>query len=106
MKHGPSLTTAQLREIQTRAVEVRSIQAGDHASESDKTRRSADDVIELLWEIRRLHVVLMRADQVARQMRYEFGTEGLLLSALRTELESFPILKEWEASRAEMLRHK
>ena len=83
-RSGPSLTTAQLREIQT--------------------RRSADDVMTLLWEIKRLHVILMRADQIARSMRYETGTEGMLLNALRGELERFPVIKEWEEERAEMLR--
>lgn len=47
---GQSLTMAQLREIQ----------AG----------RSGDDVLALLWEIKRLHVVLRRADQLASMVRY------------------------------------
>jgi hypothetical protein len=81
---GPSLTLEQLREIQA--------------------RRSANDVIALLWEIKRLHVVLRRADQLAGIMRYASGGEGAVLNALKEELKCFPILEQWAAEREEMLK--
>lgn len=81
---GPSLTLEQLRDIQA--------------------RRSADDVIALLWEIKRLHVVLRRADQLAGIMRYASGGEGAVLNALKEELKCFPVLEQWAAERDEMLK--
>lgn len=81
---GPSLSLEQLREIQA--------------------RRSADDVIALLWEIKRLHVVLRRADQLAGIMQYASGGEGAVLNALKEELKCFPVLDQWAAEREEMLK--
>jgi hypothetical protein len=80
---GPSLTMAQLRDIQA--------------------RRSGDDILVLLWEIKRLHVVLKRADQLTEILRHSGGIEGQLLRALREELVCFEVLKEWRAERVEML---
>jgi hypothetical protein len=62
---GQSLTMAQLKEIQA--------------------RRSGDDILALLWEIRRLHVVLMRADQLAGMVRHCSGIEEQLFDALEAK---------------------
>lgn len=78
-----SLTMAQLKEIQA--------------------RRSGDDVLALLWEIKRLHVVLRRAAQLAN-LANSSTSQGMLLNALREELKYFSVLAEWQAERTAMLK--
>lgn len=86
MRIRPSLTTAQLRDIQA--------------------RRDPADVITLLWEIRRLRIIVMRAEQLQGSMRNEAGAVGLILSALRAELAEDAMVIEERAARAELFRRK
>lgn len=72
----PGLTTEQLRDI--------------------GLRRDAADIIPLLWEIKRLRVLVMRADQVVRRM---VGGD-YLVETFRAELAGEPVLEEMERLRA------
>lgn len=56
-------------------------------------RRSAGDVIALLWEIKRLRALVLRADQLQRTCGGQ-SCSTVVLNALRTELEGEPCIEE------------
>jgi hypothetical protein len=58
-------------------------------------RRDPSDIIPLLWEIKRLRALVMRADQVVRQIR---GGD-YIVETFRAELVGEPVLLEMEALR-------
>ena len=63
-------------------------------------RRSADDVPALLWEIKRLRAIVLRADQLQQSLGpASGGGVGLILGCLRTELEGEPCVIESNALR-------
>lgn len=69
-----------------------------------RERSDSPDVRALLWEIRRLQVIVLRADQLARSMPNVPGTaEGMIANALRAELVGEPCVEAAAAGRAEML---
>lgn len=70
----PPLTAAELRQIGLR---------GDPA-----------DIIRLLWEIKRLRSIVLRAHQYQRTIHGGSGGSQLVLNALRRELESEPVILE------------
>jgi hypothetical protein len=77
----PPLTTEQLHEI--------------------GLRRSADDVIPLLWEIKRLRALVLRGDQVVR----EIGSAGsYLVRIFREELAGEPVLEDMKRMRIDLYR--
>ena len=75
MRFKPALTAVQLNEIQAR----------NHGSE---------DVFALLWEIKRLRAIVLRADQLQRGISSFGGASNLILDCLREELKSEPVVLE------------
>ena len=77
MKHMsflPALTAAELREI--------------------GLRRDPADIIRLLWEIKRLRSIVLRAHQYEQSAHGGTGGSLLVLNALRRELEGEPVVAE------------
>ncbi|HEV2612554.1 MAG TPA: hypothetical protein VGU61_19990 [Noviherbaspirillum sp.] len=74
MPFKPPLTREQLTEIQER-------------------NRENEDVITLLWEIKRLRALVLRADQVQRSITPGSGAE-MVIGVLRKELEGEPCIAE------------
>ena len=70
----PPLTTQQLHDI--------------------GVRRSATDVVPLLWEIKRLRALVLRANQLQLHMRDRAGAEGMILEVFREELKGEPVIEE------------
>jgi hypothetical protein len=66
----PPLTAEQLRDIQA--------------------RRDPADIIPLLWEIKRLRALVLRADQLQGGL----GSGGIILETLRDELVGEPCVEE------------
>lgn len=79
----PPLTRAQLQEIQER-------------------NKGNADVFALLWEIKRLHEIALRADQLQRSLS-DGGAPRIVLSALRSELKDDPIIADAAAWRKDLL---
>lgn len=54
--------------------------------------RSADnaDVRKLLWEIRRLQAIVLRADQLAGSVPEAGGAVGMIVAALREQVKDDP----------------
>ncbi|WP_147328307.1 hypothetical protein [Duganella sp. BJB475] len=59
-------------------------------------RRDAADIIMLLWEIKRLRALVMRADQVVQRI----SGGDYLVETFRAELRGEPVLEEMERRRA------
>jgi hypothetical protein len=57
-------------------------------------RNSSPDVKDLLWEVTRLRSIVLRADQLKASLGNPGGGVGLILGALRTELEGEPCVVE------------
>lgn len=74
MRSKPPLTREKLTEIQDR-------------------RKDDDDVIALLWEIKRLRALVLRADQLQKSLTPGAGG-GIVLEAFRKELEGEPCILE------------
>ncbi|USX25768.1 hypothetical protein NHH73_24845 [Oxalobacteraceae bacterium OTU3CINTB1] len=77
MKHmsfRPPLTAVELRDI--------------------GLRRDPADIIRLLWEIKRLRAIALRAHQYQLTARGGIGGSDLVLNALRRELEGEPVVAE------------
>jgi hypothetical protein len=49
----------------------------------------------LLWEIARLRALIVRADQLQRSLGALAGGPGIILGALRDELEDEPCISEF-----------
>ncbi len=56
-------------------------------------RRDPDDILALLWEIKRLRAIVLRVDQLQRGMSLG-GGPGMLLDALRNDLKGEPCIDE------------
>lgn len=57
--------------------------------------RASPDVLTLLWEIKRLRGIVLRADQLQRLMGDVGGSVGMVLNGLRAELEGEPCVAEF-----------
>ena len=57
-------------------------------------RRDPADIIRLLWEIKRLRAIALRAHQYQLTARGNVGGSMLVLNALRQELEGEPVVAE------------
>jgi hypothetical protein len=56
------------------------------------------DIVELLWEIKRLRALALKIDQVQRTITISGGL-GLLLESLREDLRNEPCVQEDERLR-------
>jgi hypothetical protein len=66
--------------------------------------RGNADIQALLWEIHRLRAIALRADQILRSMPgSEVGTLGMLVGALRRELDGEPAVLEQQAQTEALL---
>lgn len=67
--------------------------------------RDHADVTALLWEIKRLRAIALRADQVCRTLEGANigGASGIILQAMRSQLEHEPCVLESNQLREEML---
>jgi hypothetical protein len=66
--------------------------------------RGNADIQALLWEIHRLRAIALRADQLLRSMPgSEVGTLGMLVGALRRELDGEPAVLEQQAQTEALL---
>lgn len=74
MTFRPKLTAAELRAI--------------------GVRRDPADIITLLWEIKRLRAIALRAHQYQASAMGNVGGSTLVLNALRLELEGEPVVAE------------
>lgn len=59
-------------------------------------RRDAADIIPLLWEIKRLRALVLRADQIMQRISHG----DFLEETFRRELEGEPVLEEAKLLRA------
>jgi hypothetical protein len=75
MLFKPPLTLSDLQAIQER-------------------NRDNADVFTLLWEIKRLRAIVLRADQLQRSIDGLGGGAGMILTALRDELKDEPVVEE------------
>ena len=57
-------------------------------------RRDAADIVRLLWEIKRLRSIVLRAHQYEKSAYGGTGGSLLVLNALRRELEGEPVVAE------------
>lgn len=64
-------------------------------------RRDSADIIPLLWEIKRLRALVMRADQVVQRI----AGGDYLVETFRAELRGEPVLEEMEKLRASVDLH-
>lgn len=53
------------------------------------------DAQALLWEIKRLRAIVLRADQLQRALGEMGGAQGMMLNSLRAELEGEPCIAEF-----------
>lgn len=72
----PKLTRRQLRAMWLRNVD-------------------SPDVIALLWEVKRLRGIALRADQLLRALGPMGGAQGMMAESLRAELEGEPCVAEF-----------
>ena len=66
--------------------------------------RDHADTTALLWEIKRLRSIVLRADQLQRCMTSLPGAYNMILEALRNQLKDEPCVIESNQLRDEMLR--
>jgi hypothetical protein len=59
-------------------------------------RRSVSDIIPLLWEIKRLRALVLRANQLQLHLNERAGAEGMILNVFREELKGEPVIEEKE----------
>lgn len=64
-------------------------------------RQRPEDVLVLLWEIKRLRAIVLRIDQLQRCMGSVGGGAGILLEGLRNELAGEPCVAEQPLLNAE-----
>lgn len=75
---NPALATATLKEIQER-------------------NQGNADVKTLLWDIRRLHAIAIKADQLVRMTPHLAWASGMVREGLRIDLEGEPVVEELRA---------
>jgi hypothetical protein len=63
------------------------------------TRKDPADIVRLLWEIKRLHSIALRADQLQAAIGPAGGAVGLVLGALRDDLAELPCVLTRRAER-------
>lgn len=61
-------------------------------------RKDPGDIVELLWEIKRLRALALKIDQVQRTLTVSGGL-ALLLESLRADLKNEPCVQEDERLR-------
>lgn len=83
MPFKPPLTTAELSEI--------------------CAHRDAADVIRLAWEVKRLRCLVLKANQVVRELPEKGGPGGIVLECLRKDLKVEPCVMDEDARRRESL---
>lgn len=66
-------------------------------------RRDARDLIALLWEIKRLRGLVLRANQVIRELPERAGPCGIVQECLRKELLIEPCVLDEEKRRRDSL---
>lgn len=66
-------------------------------------RQNAADVTPLLWEIKRLRGLVLRANQVIRTLPDSGGPGGIVLECLRKELRTEPCILDEEQRRLDTL---
>ena len=59
-----------------------------------RQRSDSPDVRLLLWEIKRLRGLVLRADQLTKVLSNLGGSQGVVLDGLRAELEGEPCVEE------------
>lgn len=59
-----------------------------------QARNDSEDVKTLLWEVARLRALALRVDQLQASLGNLAGGPGLILSALRAELQDEPCITE------------
>lgn len=79
MSFKPPLTTAQLHEM--------------------CARRAGADVLALAWEVKRLRGLVLRANQVVRELPEKGGPGGIVLECLRKDLQVEPCVMDEAARR-------
>jgi hypothetical protein len=58
-------------------------------------RNTSPDVRTLLWEIKRLRAIVLRADQLVRTLGPLGGAVGMMRDGLEAELEGEPCVEEF-----------
>jgi hypothetical protein len=66
-------------------------------------RREAQDVITLLWEIKRLRSLVLRANQVIRELPERGGPNGIVQECLRKDLLIEPCIVDEAIRRRDSL---
>jgi hypothetical protein len=59
------------------------------------------DIVAMLFEIRRLRGLVLRADQLQKMLGEMGGAQGLVLDSLRAELEGEPCVAEFPRLRVD-----
>lgn len=62
-------------------------------------RNSAGDILPLLWEIKRLRGMVLRANQVIRDLPQIGGPNGIVRECLQADLKVEPCVLDEEARR-------
>ena len=62
-------------------------------------RKDSVDIVRLLWEIKRLQAVALRADQLQGAIGPSGGSVGMILGALRNDLAELPCVLARRAER-------
>lgn len=85
MSYRPPLTAAKLAELYD--------------------QNPAPEVLDLLWEIRRLRATILRADQIRRVLRHcPAGVPNVLWEAFQHELDAEPCLSDPPTPRQQRIR--
>ncbi|UUZ54086.1 hypothetical protein LP419_37570 [Massilia sp. H-1] len=62
-------------------------------------RRDPNDIVALLWEIKRLRGIVLRANQVIRELPERSGPCGIVQEYLREELSGEPCIVDEDKRR-------
>ena len=66
-------------------------------------RRDARDILTLLWEIKRLRGLVLRANQVIRELPQRGGPCGIVQECLRADLVCEPCIVDEERRRRDSM---
>lgn len=67
--------------------------------------KQSQDIVPLLWEIARLRGMLLRANQVIRELPQVGGPNGIVRECLQADLKVEPCIAEEEQRRIACLNH-
>ena len=67
----------------------------DRLREIQERNRDSADVLDLLWEIKRMRATLLYADQLQRMLPAMAGPQDAILETLREKLKDEPCVKEF-----------